>query len=148
MTVRFLYGEFFNFVPTFKIFMATNHKPEIKGTDYKIWWRIKLIPFTTRIEEKKQDKELEEKLWEEASGILNWLLAGIRRGGLTRLPPLSLEQWTLPHLVDRKISMDYKQEGAKDGQKGRRAAKLLERVQGRGGGAGRKAGKTHKPDSR
>ncbi|MDR0572880.1 MAG: DUF5906 domain-containing protein [Tannerella sp.] len=29
MTARFLYGEFFNFVPTFKIFMATNHKPVI-----------------------------------------------------------------------------------------------------------------------
>jgi putative DNA primase/helicase len=34
MTARFLYGEFFNFTPTFKIFMATNHKPviNIKGT--------------------------------------------------------------------------------------------------------------------
>jgi putative DNA primase/helicase len=25
MTARFLYGEFFDFVPTFKVFMATNH---------------------------------------------------------------------------------------------------------------------------
>jgi putative DNA primase/helicase len=79
MTARFLYGEFFNFMPTFKIFMATNHKPVIKGTDYGIWRRIKLIPFTTRIPEEKQDKHLELKLREEASGILNWLLEGTHR---------------------------------------------------------------------
>jgi len=85
MTARFLYGEFFNFKPTFKIFMATNHKPVIKGTDYGIWRRIKLIPFTTRIPVEKQDKELEEKLIKEASGILNWLLEGVanwKREGL------------------------------------------------------------------
>jgi len=79
MTARFLYGEFFNFTPTFKIFMATNHKPVIKGTDHGIWRRIKLIPFTTRIPEEKQDKMLEEKLKAEASGILNWLLEGAAR---------------------------------------------------------------------
>jgi putative DNA primase/helicase len=79
MTARFLYGEFFNFMPTFKIMMATNHKPVIKGTDHGIWRRIKLIPFTTRIEEDKQDKHLEVKLREEASGILNWLLEGTAR---------------------------------------------------------------------
>jgi len=76
MTARFLYGEYFSFTPSFKIFMATNHKPVIKGTDYGIWRRIKLIPFTTRIPEDKQDKLLEEKLKKEASGILNWLLEG------------------------------------------------------------------------
>jgi putative DNA primase/helicase len=58
MTARFLYGEFFNFTPTFKIFMATNHKPVIKGTDYGIWRRIKLIPFTTRIPERSRTKTL------------------------------------------------------------------------------------------
>jgi len=79
ITARFLYGEYFNFVPTFKIWMATNHKPVIKGTDHGIWRRIKLIPFTTRIEEEKQDKHLEKKLIEESSGILNWLLEGAMR---------------------------------------------------------------------
>ena len=85
MTARFLYGEFFNFKPTFKIFMATNHKPVIKGTDHGIWRRIKLIPFTQRIPEEKQDKNLEAKLRNEYSGILNWLLEGTaiwRRDGL------------------------------------------------------------------
>jgi len=85
MTARFLYGEFFNFKPTFKIFMATNHKPVIKGTDYGIWRRIKLIPFTERIPEEKQDKHLELKLREEASGILNWLLEGIANWKQERL---------------------------------------------------------------
>jgi putative DNA primase/helicase len=85
MTARFLYGEYFDFVPTFKIFMATNHKPVIRGTDHGIWRRIKLIPFTTRIPEEKQDKHLEQKLLEEKSGILNWLIEGVLRwkeGGL------------------------------------------------------------------
>jgi putative DNA primase/helicase len=85
LTARFLYGEYFNFVPTFKIFMATNHKPIIRGTDYGIWRRIKLIPFTTTITPDRQDKHLEQKLVKEGPGILNWLIEGTRRwftGGL------------------------------------------------------------------
>ena len=76
LTARFLYGEFFDFVPTFKIFMATNHKPNIKGSDNGIWRRIKMIPFTVTIPPEKRDKHLTEKLIAENSGILNWLLEG------------------------------------------------------------------------
>lgn len=79
LTARFLYGEYFNFVPTFKIFMASNHKPVIKGTDHGIWRRIKLIPFTTTIPDEKRDKYLEQKLLSEKSGILNWLIEGVLR---------------------------------------------------------------------
>jgi putative DNA primase/helicase len=79
LTARFLYGEYFNFVPTFKIFMASNHKPVIRGTDHGIWRRIKLIPFTTRITEEKRDRYLEQKLLTEKSGILNWLIEGALR---------------------------------------------------------------------
>ena len=95
LTARFLYGEFFDFVPTFKVFMATNHKPLIKGTDYGIWRRIKLIPFTTTITPDKQDKHLEGKLLREGPGILNWLLEGTRRWlehGL--ISPLDIKQAT------------------------------------------------------
>jgi putative DNA primase/helicase len=79
LTARFLYGEHFNFIPTFKIFMASNHKPVIRGTDHGIWRRIKLIPFTTRITEDRMDRNLEQKLLEEKSGILNWLIDGVLR---------------------------------------------------------------------
>ena len=78
ISARFLYGEYFDFTPTFKIFMATNHKPKISGGDNGIWRRIKLIPFTVSIPEEKRDKHLQEKLLEENAGILNWLLEGYR----------------------------------------------------------------------
>jgi putative DNA primase/helicase len=83
--VRFLFSEHFSYLPSFKIFMATNHKPVIRGTDHGIWRRIKLIPFTQTIPQDKQDKELEEKLIAERSGILNWLIEGSRRWKRERL---------------------------------------------------------------
>jgi putative DNA primase/helicase len=85
LTARFLYGEYFSFLPSFKIYMATNHKPVIKGTDYGIWRRIKLIPFTQTIPTEKQDKDLEQKLFAERSGILNWLIEGAMRWKKERL---------------------------------------------------------------
>ena len=77
LTARFLYGEYFSFAPTFKIFMATNHKPRIKGSDWGIWRRIKLIPFTVTIPKEQRDRKLGEKLLKENAGILNWLLEGV-----------------------------------------------------------------------
>lgn len=76
ITARFLYGEYFSFKPTFKIFMATNHKPKIRGADNGIWRRIKMIPFTVTIPAEQRDKKLTEKLIAENSGILNWLIDG------------------------------------------------------------------------
>jgi putative DNA primase/helicase len=76
MTARFLYGEFFDFIPTFKIFLATNHKPVIRGTDYAIWRRVRMVPFETTIPTEKQDRRLGEKLCDEFAGILNWAIAG------------------------------------------------------------------------
>jgi putative DNA primase/helicase len=85
LTARFLFSEYFSFYPTFKIFMAANHKPNIKGVDYGIWRRIRLIPFTTTIGREQQDIELESKLLKEASGILNWLIEGAMRRKRERL---------------------------------------------------------------
>ncbi len=76
ITARFLYSEYFTFTPTFKIFMATNHKPRIKGSDNGIWRRIKLIPFNITIRPEDRDKDLASKLCYESSGILLWLLQG------------------------------------------------------------------------
>jgi putative DNA primase/helicase len=73
---RFLYSEFFNFKPQFKIWIATNHKPTIRGTDLGIWRRVRLIPFKVPIPEHEQDRKLAEKLADELPGILNWIIKG------------------------------------------------------------------------
>lgn len=79
VTARYLYGREFEFRPEFKLIMATNHKPRIRGTDAGIWRRIRLVPFTQRIPEEKQDLQLPDKLRAELPGILNWALEGLRQ---------------------------------------------------------------------
>ncbi|MDF1569901.1 MAG: phage/plasmid primase, P4 family [Spirochaetaceae bacterium] len=69
-------GEYFEYQPTFKIFMATNHKPKIGGMDEAIWRRLKLIPFEMTIPPEKQDRDLKGKLQKELPGILMWMLEG------------------------------------------------------------------------
>jgi putative DNA primase/helicase len=76
ISARFLHAEWFTFKPEFKIFLAANHKPVIRGTDHAIWRRIRLIPFSVQIPKAEQDKELPEMLKAELSGILNWALEG------------------------------------------------------------------------
>jgi putative DNA primase/helicase len=76
ITARFLYHEHFEFDPTFKVWLAANHKPEITATDYAMWRRIRLIPFTVTIPKEEQDKRLLQKLKTELPGILAWAVEG------------------------------------------------------------------------
>ena len=73
---RLMRQDFFQFDPAFKILLAANHKPVVKGTDFAIWRRIKLIPFTVTIPDAEQDKTLGDKLLAELPGILAWAVRG------------------------------------------------------------------------
>lgn len=79
ITCRFLYADEFEYTPEFKIWLATNHKPVIRGTDFGIWRRIKLIPFEVNIPEGKVDKNLKYKLRAEFPQILRWAVDGCRK---------------------------------------------------------------------
>lgn len=70
------YENGFNFWPTHKVWLATNHKPEVRGTDEGIWRRIKNIDFSVSVPPSAQDKTLEEKLRAELPGILAWCVRG------------------------------------------------------------------------
>ena len=76
ITARFLYGKEFEFHPEFKLWLATNYKPVIRGTDMGIWRRIRLIPFEMKFTKEKQDKMLAQKLLKELPQILNWAITG------------------------------------------------------------------------
>jgi putative DNA primase/helicase len=68
--------DFWQFNPTHTVFLATNHKPEVRGTDHAIWRRLKLVPFDVTIPDEEQDKKLPEKLREELPAILSWIVRG------------------------------------------------------------------------
>jgi putative DNA primase/helicase len=88
---RFLFGEYFEYDPTDKIWFMTNHKPVIKGNDEGIWRRIFLIPFFVSISPAERDKDLRQKLLKEMPGILNWAIEGCllyQREGLN--PPIEV----------------------------------------------------------
>ncbi len=102
------------FSPTHKLILCTNHRPRISGTDHGIWRRIRLVPFTVQIPKDDQDTDLEEKLKAEAPGILAWMVEGCRlyqRDGLAAPPAVlaateeyrtdedDLAEFVLAHLV-------------------------------------------------
>ena len=74
--------DFWEFRPTHKLWLSTNHKPVIKGTDYAIWRRIRLIPFSMIFTvdgangTAKKDGRLKHKLRNELPGILTWAIQG------------------------------------------------------------------------
>lgn len=78
IVARQLYQSEIEFKPQFKLFLFSNHKPVIDGTDEGIWRRICLLPFTVKISDEELDLDLQRKLIGEYSGILNWAIQGFR----------------------------------------------------------------------
>ena len=94
---NFMHQDTFEFRPEFKVWLSTNHKPVITGTDLGIWRRIRMIPFTVKIPDEERDGAFKARLREPAalSGILNWALEGVllwQREGLK--PPAAVIEAT------------------------------------------------------
>lgn len=81
ITARYLHENSFEFRPNFKIFINTNHLPNITDLTLFESGRIKIIPFNRHFEENEQDKGLKQLFAEpeNMSGILNWMLEGYRK---------------------------------------------------------------------
>lgn len=74
ITINPKYKNPLSFNPTHKLWLAFNHKPEISDDSPAMWRRVRLIPFTRTFS--VPDKGLLDALKHEASGILNWAIAG------------------------------------------------------------------------
>ncbi|MFC1613920.1 phage/plasmid primase, P4 family [Gemmatimonadota bacterium] len=73
---RFLFKEYHEYRPTFKIVLVTNNLPKIQERTEAIWRRIKLVPFNVTIPAEERNPNLLDDLKEELPGILNWALTG------------------------------------------------------------------------
>lgn len=108
ISARFLHKEFFDFTPTFKIWMGANHKPRIKETDNGIWRRLKLIPFEVTIPEAERDKDLPKKLKAELPGIFAWAVEGClkwQKEGLK--PPKEVDAATQEYRSEMDILQEF-----------------------------------------
>jgi len=108
MKARFMRQDFFEWTPTHKLFLAANHRPEIRGTDYAIWRRIHLVPFTVTIPPAERDGKLPTKLLAELPGILNWAIAGCldwQRNGLG--VPQAVRDATDAYRAEQDILADF-----------------------------------------
>jgi P4 family phage/plasmid primase-like protien len=68
----------FSYTPAFKVWLHTNHRPIIDGTDGAIWRRPVVIPFDAEFKEgdPRRDPNLDAKLDAERAGILAWAVRG------------------------------------------------------------------------
>jgi P4 family phage/plasmid primase-like protien len=111
INARALYKDEINFSPTHKLVVATNHLPEVSGTDEAIWSRILVVPFEVFIAEDERDPELLVKLRQEAAGILAWAVSGClewQQVGLN--PPDSIRNRTAEHRAECDPATGFLQE--------------------------------------
>ncbi len=106
MTVRNLFKSFFQFKPEFKLWMYANFMPKVKGMDYGIRRRYRIIPFNIVIpmEKRKPRSQVLSTFKSEQSGILNWILEGYklyRQEGL--LAPKYVESVTNEYFANLDI---------------------------------------------
>ena len=93
ISARFMYQNLFEFEPQLKLVISGNHRPSFRVVNEAIRRRLHLIPFAQSF--RKPDRELAEKLKEEAAGILAWMIEGCSdwlRIGLA--PPPAVRQAT------------------------------------------------------
>lgn len=79
ISAQFKYGNEFSFKPKFKIWMSTNNKPIIRGTDLGIWRRLFIFPFVNSFTGENKDKNLPDKLKKEKEAILGWCIRGYQK---------------------------------------------------------------------
>lgn len=76
VSARAMYGKRFEYAPAFKVWLAVNELPTVRGSNKGIWRRLVPIPFDVTIGAADADRDLPRKLREEAPGILAWLVRG------------------------------------------------------------------------
>lgn len=123
---RRMHENFWEFDPTHKFWIATNHKPHIRGQDEGIWRRIQLIPWELTIPPGKRDPNLLSKLLEEWVGILSWIVGGARQWLQRRLcPPTKVIEATKEYRCEQDALQAFLDEQCCIGENYRVSSRIL-----------------------
>ncbi len=108
----------FSFTPVAKLWVMGNEMPTVRGTDDGIWRRIKVIPFEAQIGESERipQSELQRIFDAERSGILNWMLAGLKAIGYAkRIPvPAAVKEASTAYREDQDTVGEFAAECIRD----------------------------------
>jgi putative DNA primase/helicase len=108
IAARFMRGDFFEYVPSFKLIIAGNHMPGLHSVDEAIRRRFHLIPFSVTIPTGERDRQFFEKLKPEWPGILSWMIQGClewQAGGLQ--PPEVVRNATGAYLQAEDVTATW-----------------------------------------
>ena len=116
ITARFMRQDYFDFQPTFKLFIVGNHKPRLNNVDEAMRRRLLLVPFTVEIPPAERDLDLPRKLEIEWPAILRWCLDGClqwQRLGLS--PPATVRDATDSYFKDQDTLQQWLDDCTRDG---------------------------------
>ena len=109
LTARYMRQDFFEFQPTHKMIMLTQHLPIVNETDDAIWDRLHKLEWSTRIAKRNQIPNYAKVyLKDEWPGILRWAIKGyleLRKTGQGILfPTKNIEQQTLRYRKEQNAA--------------------------------------------
>jgi len=108
ISARFMRAEWFDFKPECKLWLATNDKPRIRGTDNAIWNRIRLVPFNVTIPDDEINPHLGDELQTERAGILAWAVRGCLEWQEHRLDaPSAVTDATKEYRAEMDVLADF-----------------------------------------
>jgi putative DNA primase/helicase len=116
ITARFMRCDFFDFTPTFKLFIVGNYKPRLGSIDEAMRRRLLIVPFTVSIPPDERDPDLAEKLKPEWPAILRWVIEGCQewqRVGLA--PPAIVRNTTAEYFAEQDLLQQWLDECVRDG---------------------------------
>jgi putative DNA primase/helicase len=116
ITARFMRQDYFDYEPTFKLFVAGNHKPRLGGVDEAMRRRLLLVPFLVQIPPAERDPHLARKLEPEWPAILRWCIDGCRQWQRTGLaPPAAVRDATESYFADQDVLGQWLEDCTHDG---------------------------------
>jgi len=110
-TARFLYAEFFEFEPAFKLWLAANHAPRVQDLDAALWRRIRRLPFEFTVPKERRDPAVKRTLTNPriaGPAILAWAVRGCldwQAQGLE--PPAIVEAATAQYRAEQDPLGDF-----------------------------------------